>query len=110
MKHTINLYTGKAFPSNLMGLLDAFCDHVFVTGSANLVGPRRENIKSILDELEAAAKLHIQVQNFLKGKTKEVQLPEAFIFPIISFMRVAKLYDPEIVVYLIALMKSNNDK
>lgn len=107
---TISLYNGKDFPANLMGLLDAFCDHVFVTGSADLVGPRRENIKGILDELEAAAKLHIQVQNFLKGKTKEVQLPVEFIFPIFSFMRVAKLYDPEIVVYLIALMKSNNDK
>lgn len=104
---TISLYNGKALPANLMGLLDAFCDYVFVTGSANLVGARREKINSIFDELEAAAKLHIQVLNFLKGKTNEVQLPEAFIFPIISFMRVAKLYDPEIVVYLIALMKSN---
>ena len=105
MKHAINLYTGKALPSNLMGLLDAFCDHVFVTGSADLVGPRRENIKGILDELEAAAKLHIQVQNFLKGKTKEVHLPVLFIFPIISFMRSAKMYDPEIVIYLIGLMR-----
>lgn len=110
MKRTINLYNGKDFPANLMGLLDAFCDYMFITRSADLVGPRREKINSIFDELEAAAKLHIQVQNFLKGKTKEVRLPEEFIFPIISFMRVAKLYDPEIVVYLIALMKSNNDK
>lgn len=110
MKHTINLYNGKDFPANLMGLLDAFCDYMFITRSTDLVGPRREKINSIFDELEAAAKLHIQVQNFLKEKTKEVQLPEAFIFPIISFMRVAKLYDPEIVVYLITLMKSNNDK
>lgn len=42
MKHTINLYNGKDFPANLMGLLDAFCDHMFITGTADLVGPRRE--------------------------------------------------------------------
>lgn len=104
MKHTVNLYTGKDFPANLMGLLDAYCDHVFLNGSANLASTHKwEDQKNILAELEAIAKLHIQVQNFLKGKTKEVLLPVSFICPIISFMGWAKMYDPKIVAYLIGL-------
>lgn len=100
----INLYTGKSLPANLMGLLDAYCDYVFLNGSANLAATRKwEDQKNILEELEAAAKLHIQVQEFLKGKTKEVQLPFSFICPIISFMGRAKMYDPDIVIYLISL-------
>lgn len=100
----INLYAGKSLPANLMGLLDVYCDHVFLNGSANLAATHKwENQKDILVELEAVAKLHVQVQNFLKGKTKEVQLPISLICPIISFMGWAKLYDPEIVIYLISL-------
>lgn len=104
MQHTVNLYNGKNFPANLMGLLDVYCDHVFLNGSANLADTHKwEDQKSILKELEVVAKLHIQVQNFLKGKTKEVYLPVQFIVPIISFMGWAKMYDPEVVVYLIGL-------
>jgi hypothetical protein len=104
MKHTVNLYNGKDFPANLMGLLDAYCDHAFLNGSANLAATHKlEDQMDALVELEATAKLHVQVQKFLKGKTKEVLLPVSFICPIISFMGWAKLYDPEIVVYLIGL-------
>lgn len=100
----INLYNGKDFPANLMGLLDVYCDHTFLNGSANLASAHKwEDQKNILVELEAIAELHIQVQNFLKGKTKEVLLPISLICPIISFMGWAKMYDPEIVIYLISL-------
>lgn len=102
---TINLYNGKNFPSNLMGLLDVYCDHVFLKGSTNLTSAHKwEDQKNILVELEAVAKLHIQVQEFLKGETKEVLLPISFICPIISFMGWAKMYDPEVALYLISLI------
>jgi hypothetical protein len=105
MKHTVNLYNGKDFPANLMGLLDAYCDHVFLNGSANLAATHKlEDQKNILVELEAAAKLHIQVKEFFKGETKEVQLPVSLICPIISFMGWAKMYNPEIVIFLIGLL------
>lgn len=87
-----------------MGLLDVYCDHVFLNGSANLaVAHEWKDQENILRELEAVAKLHIQVQKFLKGETKEVQLPVSLICPIISFMGWAKMYDPEIVAYIIGL-------
>jgi hypothetical protein len=101
---TSNLYNGKDFPANLMPLLDAYCDHVFIKGSTNLASAYNwEDQKNILVEIEAAAKLQIQVHRFLRGETKEVQLHMSFICPIISFMGQAKMYDPEVVLYLIGL-------
>jgi hypothetical protein len=105
MKHTVNLYNDNDFPANLMVLLDMYCDHVFLNGSANLAAAHEwEDQKNILVELEAAAKLHIQVKEFFKGETKEVQLPVSLICPIISFMGWAKMYNPEIVIFLIGLL------
>lgn len=105
MKHTINLYNGKDFPpANLMGLLDAYCDHVFSTGSANLASAYNwEDQKNILAEIEAAVKLQVQVQRFLRGETKEVYLHKSFICPIIIFMGQNRMYDPEVTLYLIGL-------
>lgn len=92
-----------------MRLIDAYCDHVFVKGSANLASSYNwEDQKNILAEIEAAAKLQVQVQRFLRGETKEVQLHMSFICPIISFMGQAKMYDPEVVLYLISLTQNDS--
>lgn len=105
MKHSVNVYTGKDFPANLMPLLDAYCDHVFFSGSTRLASTHKwEDQKNILAEIEAAVKLQVQVQKFLRGETKEIQLHMSFICPIISFMGQAKMYDPEVVLYLIDLI------
>lgn len=110
MKHTINLYNDKNFSANLMVLLDMYCDHVFLNGSANLADIHEwEYQKNILAELEATTKLHIQVKKFLKGETKEVQLPVSLICPIISFIGWAKMYDPEIVIFLIGLTHDSSN-
>lgn len=57
----------------------------------------------ILAELEIIVKLQVQVQRFLRGETKEVQFHTSIICSIISFMGQAKMYDPEVVLYLIGL-------
>lgn len=104
-----NLYNGKDFPANLMPLLDAYCDHVFFNASTNLASAHKlEDQKNILVELEAVVKLQIQVQRFLRGETKEVHFNLSFVCPVISFMGQNKMYDPEVVLYLIDLLKGDN--
>lgn len=101
---TTNFYTGKDLPANLMPLIDAYCGHAFSNGSVNLASAQNwEDQKNILAELEIVVKLQVQVQRFLRGETKEVQFHTSIICSIISFMGQAKMYDPEVVLYLIGL-------